>query len=63
MKYFNSNIFLKNTNNNIHYNYADKNKSFRPNKTFMQYKENKNIYINNLNTFNNKNYFRINNNI
>ena len=63
MKYFNSNIFLKNTNNNIHYNYADKNKSFRPNKKFMQYKENKNKYINNLNTFNNENYFRINNNI
>ena len=63
MKYFNSNIFLKNTNNNIHYNYADKNKSFKPNKKFMQYKENKNKYINNLNTFNNENYFRINNNI
>ena len=29
----------------------------------MQYKENKNKYINNLNTFNNENYFRINNNI
>ena len=58
MKYFNSNIFLKNTNNNIHYNYADKNKSFKPNKKFMQYKENKNKYINNLNTFNNENYFR-----
>ena len=59
MKYFNSNIFLKNTNNNIHYNYADKNKSFKPNKKFMQYKENKNKYINNLNTFNNENYFRL----
>ena len=63
MKYFNSNIFLKNNNNNLHYNYADKNKSFKPNKKFMQYKENKNKYINNLNTFNNENYFRINNNI
>ena len=29
----------------------------------MQYKENKNKYINNLNTFNNENYFRISNNI
>ena len=60
MKYFNSNIFLK---NNINYNYIDKNKSFKPNKKFIQYKENKNKYINNLNTFNNENYFRINNNI
>ena len=63
MKYFNSNIFLKNNNNNIHYNYNDKNKSFKPNKKFIQYKENKNKYITNLNTFNNENYFRINNNI
>jgi len=63
MKYFNSNIFLKNNNNNVHYNYNDKNKSFKPNKKFVPYKENKNKYITNLNTFNNENYFRINNNI
>jgi hypothetical protein len=65
MKYFNSNNFFKsNINNN--YNIKDKNKSFRPNKKFIQYKENnnnKNKYLNNLNTFNNENYFRINNNI
>ena len=64
MKYFNSNIFLK---NKFNYNYNDKNKSFKPNKKFIQYKEkekeNKTKYINNLNTFNNENYFRINNNI
>ena len=60
MKYFNSNIFLKNKFNN---NYNEKNKSFKPNKKFIQYKENKPKYINNLNTFNNENYFRINNNI
>ena len=63
MKYFNSNIFLKNNNNNVHYNYNEKNKSFKPNKKFVPYKENKNKYITNLNTFNNENYFRINNNI
>ena len=63
IKYFNSNIFLKNNNNNIHYNFNEKNKSFKPNKKFLQSKENKNKYINNLNTFNNDNYFRINNNI
>ena len=64
MKYFNSNIFFKNNNNNnINYNYNEINKSFKPNKKFIQYKENKNRYINNLNTFNNENYFRINNNI
>ena len=63
MKYFNSNIFLKNNNNNVHNNYNDKNKSFKPNKKFVPYKENKNKYITNLNTFNNENYFRINNNI
>ena len=60
-KYFNSDIFLKNNNNNINYN--EINKSFKPNKKFIQYKDNKNRYINNLNTFNNENYFRINNNI
>ena len=60
MKYFNSNIFLKNKFNN---NNNDKNKSFKPNKKFIQYKENKPKYINNLNTFNNENYFRLNNNI
>ena len=64
MKYFNSNIFLK---NKFNYNYNDKNKSFKPNKKFIQYKEkekeSKTKYINNLNTFNNENYFRINNNI
>jgi hypothetical protein len=60
MKYFNSNIFLK---NKFNYNYNEKNKSFKPNKKFIQYKENKAKYINNLNTFNNENYFRINNNI
>ena len=63
MKYFNSNIFFKNNNNNINYNYNEINKSFKPNKKFIQYKENKNKYLNNLNTFNNENYFRINNNI
>ena len=52
MKYFNSNIFLKNKFNN---NYNEKNKSFKPNKKFIQYKENKPKYINNLNTFNNEN--------
>ena len=65
MKYFNSNNFFKNNINN-NYNIKDKNKSFRPNKKFIQYKENnnnKNKYLNNLNTFNNENYFRINNNI
>ena len=36
MKYFNSNIFLK---NKFNYNYNDKNKSFKPNKKFIQYKE------------------------
>jgi len=61
-KYFNSNIFLKNNNNN-NINYNEINKSFKPNKKFIQYKDNKNRYINNLNTFNNENYFRINNNI
>ena len=68
MKYFNSNIFLKNTNNNIHYNYADKNKSFRPNKKFMQYKENKNdekkfikYSLNNALNFKSFEYYLINN--
>ena len=55
MKYFNSNIFLKNTNNNIHYNYADKNKSFRPNKKFIKYS------LNNALNFKSFEYYLINN--
>ena len=57
MKYFNSNHFLKSELHNIN----NKNKNIKLNNNFPQYKDIKSI--NNLNTFNNENYFRINNNI
>ena len=57
MKYFNSNHFLKSELHNIN----NKNKNIKLNNNFPQYKDIKSV--NNLNTFNNENYFRINNNI
>ena len=57
MKYFNSNHFLKSELHNIN----NKNKNIKLNNNFPKYKDIKSV--NNLNTFNNENYFRINNNI